>query len=129
MGEVVDIILATAPELPPVIFSPLTNVPVILETVICGAVASEDEFFDEDIIIGEESQMPTFEDWSADDIGAGGGGNAGGNNPNNITINLAGNQQQANPGKEALQKGGQAISRMGQSLGGPGFQYGRTLFG
>ena len=42
IGEVVDIILATAPELPPVIFSHLWKVPKRLEMVNCGVVASED---------------------------------------------------------------------------------------
>ena len=40
IGEVVEIILPTAPEVPPVIFSPLRKVHTILLTVNCGAAAS-----------------------------------------------------------------------------------------
>ena len=40
IGEVVEIILPTALELPPVIFSPLRKVPTTLLTVNCGAVAA-----------------------------------------------------------------------------------------
>ena len=40
MGEVVEITLPTAPEEPPVIFSPLVNVPTTEDVVNSGAVAS-----------------------------------------------------------------------------------------
>ena len=40
IGDVVEIILPTAPELAPVIFSPLRKVPTRLLTVNCGAVAA-----------------------------------------------------------------------------------------
>ena len=42
IGLDVPIILAVAFEVPPVIFSPLTNVPTTEDTVIVGATASVD---------------------------------------------------------------------------------------